>query len=233
MRYMILLKIILGGIFLTGCTTTKYISQPINEKIYSIAYQVEQDNLGKVYAIGEKFDYVISPCDKSITYTKESSERCRNGLAFIVKNRQYIRGVVLDFELKKTDSKINVTQGYYKAFLPTNSIGKKEFQDKNSFLYKEITKDEENQFSISNDDFIKVIIPFQGEVVKLSNREQILKLGQFKEPLIVQTSMSEVKKSRSLMPIAKGIGAVIIAPVGLVLMIPGVAIIGYCESHHC
>lgn len=240
MKKLKILVVLLVSTILASCVTTKMTSNNLEEKIYSIVYDPQENKQGFVYAIGEHYDYQVEPCKYSIQTVAPTSlsrsqnaiySSCLQGLEFILRHKKDIKEVVWNFN-QGIDTSNQFISGTYQAIFPRNKLQDIINQNKGEMI-KELTLDEQKKFQRSNVDYVKISIPFAGKVVKLTNRNEILAKGQFKKPLLVNVPVTEWKKRLSIMPVLKGTAAIALAPVAVVLLVPYVAVIGHCESTVC
>lgn len=144
------------SVALASCVTTKIKSSSVDEKIYSILYQPQEYGLGQVYAIGEKYDYQIKPCQErhravvainANDASNNSQSYCQKSLEFILKHKDEMKVATLDFALSNSSSSIQVHSGAYNAIFLRNKIKANLIQEKNSTI-QELTIGEINQLHL-------------------------------------------------------------------------------------
>lgn len=224
---------------LNGCVTFHVIdSKNTIEYIDTLHY--DQLN-AQIYATGRTYDYQLDVCP-SLSYRSPSvSKYCSNTFNYILAHKNQILFSNLKFDISTGDR--NKVDGYYIVYLQLNleeairinktqntmfsMINPNELREVNQALKKTYTKD----------DIVRGSSDFEGRTIQLKNRSEILAQGRLKKPLEVPIHINKVSKSYSFSEPVKGvgkaIGAVVIAPIGLVLMLPYAGVMAYCEPNNC
>lgn len=226
-----LLKIIgislLASMTLTSCVSTKFHSQTIQERVYSIAYDSQNKN---AYIIGEKYDYQLDVC--KVAYTENQGyQYCLNNIEFLQDrhSQKKIENIAIEqislHENQMGKNTNNHLTGTYAMYLPLSHQDYQELKGQSLAIYPvqshELTTYNQTYGKNHNENQLyRMPIHFSGKAVILQNKNEILTKGKLKQPLAFEMRYNTVTPYRSATPIAKGALAAVLAPVGFVIMLP-------------
>lgn len=220
---------------LTACSSIQTVDEKKQiEQIHSLLFD---KNKNLIYALGTTFDYQVRPCTafwgQATIENFQVDQRCLATFHYSLEHKDLILDRDLDFSIHTGAS--TQVDGYYHTYLKIDRIVAEPYiQNKQLDLRTLNTQELEklNQklnTNYSKEQVFKTRTWFHGNTVQLNNKNELLALGHLKQPLQVPVKIQQRQKSYSLAPIAKGAAAIVVAPIGLVLMLPYAAVIAYCE----
>lgn len=223
---------------LSGCTNITTVKN--EQTIESISTLLFDQDKNIIYAVGNEFDYQVSPCasafGKLIIDQQKIDEACLKTFLYALEHKNLMIDSTLDFKIQT--GQFNQVFGYYQTYYKndehiTNSNQPDKIIERrklNSFELNQLNKKLDTSYT--TDQIYKLHTWITGKTVELKNKNELLALGQLKTPMQIKVTIQQQKKSLTLMPIVKATGAIALVPIGLVLMLPYTALIGYCESGH-
>lgn len=214
-------------VILTGCVSTKFQSQIIQEQIYNIVYDSQNKS---AYIVGKKYDYQLDIC-KVAYIENQGYQYCLNNIEFLQDrhSQKKIENIAIEqislHENQMGKNTNNHLTGTYAMYLPLSHQDYQELKGQSLAIYPvqshELTTYNQTYGKNHNENQLyRMPIHFSGKAVILQNKNEILAKGQLKQPLTFEMRYNTVTPYRSATPIAKGALAAVFAPVGFVVMIP-------------
>lgn len=205
--------VLLIGITLTACTTKS--EQVKSGKEHLQAFLISQN---KLYVVGQHYDYQFDGGD-----IKNLQDFLTSGYAGAV--------FYADAKLEIHDGK--EVKGFYRIYLDPRKLSANDLKQLNKqFRFVQATLPE--KLNIKQSMLMK---GFQadGLLAKLQNRDELLAKYKLKTPLQAELEYykNRVRLDESISDIGSILLLPILIPVGLVVMLPVVMIIGYCEPNNC
>ena len=224
---------------LNGCTTFHVIDSK-NTIEYIDTLQYDQTN-AQIYATGRTYDYQLDVCSFRSYRSISNPRYCTNTFSYILTHKNQILLSNLKFSIS-TGAR-NEVDGDYTTYLKLNLEEAIRLNQTKETMFRMLDPDElrkvnqELKTTYTKNDIVSGSSYFYGRTIQLKNRSEMLTQGRFKKPLEVPIHINEISKSYSFSEptkvVGKTIGAVVLAPIGLVLMLPYAGVMAYCEPNNC
>lgn len=224
---------------LNGCATFHVLdSKNTIEYIDTLHY--DQTN-AQIYATGRTYDYQLDVCSSRSYMSLSNPKYCTNTFNYILAHKNQILLSNLKFSI--STGVRNKVEGDYTTYLKLNLEEAIRINKTQETMFSMLHPDElrkvnqELNTTYTKDDIVRGSAYFYGRTIQLKNRSEMLAQGRLKKPLEVPIRIDEISKSYSFSEPAKGvgktIGAIVLAPIGLVLMLPYAGVMAYCEPNNC
>ncbi len=223
------------GLF-NGCATFHVLEdKKMIEHIDTLHY--DQTN-AQIYVTGHTYDYQLDVCSSHSYMSISNPKYCTNTFNYIIDHKNKILLSTLKFNI--TTGARNEVDGNYTTYLKLNLNDAMHIKET---MFSMLSPDElrkinqELKTTYAKEEIVRGSAYFYGRTVQLKNRSDILAQGKLKKPLEVPIEIKELSKSYSFGKPAKGIGktigTIVLAPIGLVLMLPYAGVMAYCEPNNC
>ena len=220
---------------LTACSSIQTVNE--TKKIEQIHSLLFDKNKNLMYALGTTFDYQIRPCTASWGQTTienfQVDQLCLNTFHYSLEHKNIVLDSDLDFNIQTGAS--TQVDGYYHTYLKIDRVVAEAYIQNKQLDLRTLNTQELEKLNqklnthYSQEQVFKTRTWFHGNTIQLNNKNELLALGHLQEPLQVPVKIQQRQKSYSLAPVAKGAAAIVVVPIGLVLMLPYAAVIAYCE----
>ena len=224
---------------LNGCATFHVIESK-NTIEYIDTMHYDQTN-AQIYATGRTYDYQLDVCSPRSYMSISDPRYCTNTFKYILTHKNQILLSKIKFSIS-TGAR-NEVEGSYTTYLKLNLEEAIHLNKTQKMMLRMLPENElrkinqELKTTYTKDDIVEGSSYFYGRTIQLKNRSELLTQGRLKKPLEVPINIKEISKSYSFSEPAKGvgktIGAVVLAPIGLVLMLPYTGVMAYCEPNNC
>ena len=222
-----------------GCATFHVVeSKKTIEYIDTLYY--DQTN-AQIYATGRAYDYQLDVCSSHSSMGISNPKYCTNNFNYILTHKNQILLSNLKFSIS-TGAR-NKVDGNYTTYLKLNLEDAIRINKTQETMFSMLSQDElkkvnqELKTAYTKDDIVRGSSYFYGRTVQLKNRSEMLAQGRLKNPLEVPIQINEISKSYSFgqpaKRVGKTIGAIVLAPIGLVIMLPYAGVMAYCEHNKC
>ncbi len=219
-----------AALCLSACVSYQPVSrEAYNEHISSLLFSREDNS---VYALGERFDYRALPCnsgvDGSTGFTVNPSDYavCMGTLNWIMADDTRRATIAAEIPRLEVESGAqNKIYGHYRAYRRLSRDQAENLGKQHIHLSEASASDAERLSArlnrkISADGLYFAEIWFYGQTVHIANRQEILQLGQLKQPITVSMQHRIIAKQHRFPPIGQIAEGIIVAPLGLILLVP-------------
>ncbi|WP_037585701.1 hypothetical protein [Stenoxybacter acetivorans] len=207
---------------LNACATWQTVeTQKITENIHGFFFNPQESF---IYALGDNFDYQLSPCPQTQMKTggiKVSSEQCLKTFDFVLKHQSdhtLLRSEFLNFTVAsgKNDVSGHLTIYWDKAKLvQQNGWQNLDFRDLLSAQpLNELNVQTDKQYT--QEQVMMTPFYFTGKTLRLRNRQELLDLHQIEPPL--QVPLSILKQERRIQ--SPNIGKIIETTMWIIVITP-------------
>ncbi len=217
----ILLSVLITS--LVGCATIETSFNRIDETIYAMVSDTNNDT---IYLVGKHSDYILTLCGYFKKKEKQRKADCLNYTKQIFQYNLDKQSIHTDMVWEIQKGAINNIVGYVYLVLPPDLALTKQQIDSLSLRKDTVNSDvlaRINQTTGKNypekQRFWKVSFGGAGQVVNLSNRQQILDRYSLKKPIKMDAMETTYGKESFFSAVAKTAVLTVVAPIGATAII--------------
>lgn len=169
---------------LNGCTDITTVKN--EQTIESISTLLFDQDKNIIYAVGNEFDYQVSPCasssGKRIIDQQKIDETCLKTFLYALEHKNLMIDSTLDFKIQTGQS--NQVFGYYQTYYKNDEHITNSIQLDKVIARRKLVSFELNQLnkkldtSYTTDQIYKLHTWITGKTVELKNKKELLALGQ-------------------------------------------------------